>query len=133
MPPAPGPQTGRTLALTGPPRVPVRVTNQPAPAPLVVTQAPPVPEKGRIVIGPIRFEGPPRHKASTLNAQQKFWMEVLGSLVLCGVATLILMRKLPLWRDKLKALVQGRAAKRNNGPRLVLDGAPQRQSPLGED
>jgi hypothetical protein len=129
----PAPQTGKTLALSGPPRVPVRGTNQPAPATSVVTQAPPVPDKTRVVVGPIRFQGPPRHKASMWRNQQMARTGLLGGLAFGGVGLLVLMRRVPLWREKLRTLVQRKRPKKHNGPRLVLEGAPQRQSPLGED
>jgi hypothetical protein len=60
-------------------------------------------------------------------------MGVLGGLAVAGIGALIAIRKFPLWRDQLRALVQGKGIKRHDGPRLVLEGAPQRQSPLGED
>lgn len=132
--PRPASQTGKTLVLTGPPRVPARVTNQPASAsPLVVTQAQGESQKGRIVIGPISFQGPPRHKAYAVNAQQKFWAGIMGGVVLAGVGVLVLMRKLPLWREKLRGMMQSSGGKNNDGPKLVLEGAPQKASPLGDD
>lgn len=129
----PATQPGKTLALTGPPRVPIRATNQPTPASGVVTQAPPASEKARVVIGPISFQGPPRHKAYAMTAQQKFWTGIMGGLVLAGLAVLVLMRKMPLWREKLRSMIQSKGGKNHDGPKLVLEGAPQKASPLGED
>lgn len=68
-----------------------------------------------------------------MSAQQKLWTGVLVGLVVAGIGVLVVMRKVPLWRDQLRGLVQGKGAKHHDGPRLVLEGAPQRQSPLGED
>jgi hypothetical protein len=135
-PPAARPetQTGKTLALTGPPRVPVGTTNQPAPAGrLVVTQAGQVPEKGRIVIGPISFQGPPRHKAYAITAQQKLWTGIMGGLVLVCVGLLVTVRKLPSWYGKFRSAIQRKGGKNQAGPKLALEGAPQRASPLAED
>ena len=129
----PATQPPKTLALSGPPRVPSRLTNQPVPASLVVTQAPPGPEKGRAVIGPLSFQGPPRHRAYTTTSQQKLWTGILGGLVLAGVGLLVLMRKMPLWREKLRCMVPRKGGKSQDGPKLVLQGAPQKASPLGEE
>ena len=128
----PAPQPVRTLALTGPSRVPVRATNQAPASPLVVTQSPSASQKGPVVIGPISFQGPPRHKTTAMTSQQRFWTGVMGALVVAGVAMLVIMRKMPLWRDKLRGMVQ-RKGGNNDGPKLVLQGAPQRASPLEED
>jgi hypothetical protein len=128
--PRPPHQTGKTLALTGPARVPARATNQAAPvSPLVVTQAP----AARAVIGPISFQGPPRHKGYAVTNQQKFLTGRMGALVLAGIGLLVIIRKIPLWREKLRGMVQSKGGKKSDGPRLVLDGAPQRASPLDEE
>jgi hypothetical protein len=68
-----------------------------------------------------------------MTAQQKLWGEITGGLVLAGFALLVVIRKLPFWREKLQGIVQRKGGKSPDRPKLVLEGAPQRASPLEED
>ena len=68
-----------------------------------------------------------------MTRQQKLYTGVLGGLALAGMGVLVIMRKVPLWREKLRSLIQRKGGKSQDGPKLVLEGAPQKASPLGQD
>jgi hypothetical protein len=68
-----------------------------------------------------------------MTGQQRFLTAIMGGLVFAAVGLLVIMRKLPLWREKLRGLFQRKGGKTQDGPKLVLEGAPQRASPLGDE